>query len=77
MAESEYNDRDSQNHLMFPFQAKGQLKTLGYERLSDVPIYNSDYLMALFIIAASKLPRNFAKVRDNARASMHGRSVGK
>jgi len=77
VAKSEYNDSLSRKRLMYPFQAKNQLKQLGYEKLSKVPISQSNYLMALFIIAFSKLPKNLADVRDNARAAMNGRSTGK
>lgn len=69
---SEYND-GLKNFMMTPQQARNQLNSLGYEKLSEVPISNSDYLMALFTIAISKVPLDLAEVRDHARASMRGR----
>jgi len=69
---SEYND-GLKGFMMTPDQARNQLTSLGYEKLSQVPIYNSDYLMALFLIATSNVPLDLAEVRDHARASMRGR----
>jgi len=68
-----YSDAYNKIDLMTPKQAKKQLNTLGYKKLSDVPYSQSDYLMALFTIACSSTPLNLANVRDHARASMHGR----
>jgi hypothetical protein len=66
---SEYND-GLKKFMMTPEQAKNQLINMGYEKLSDVPISNSDYLMALFLIAISSVPLDLAEIRDYARASM-------
>jgi len=68
----EYND-GLKGFIMTPKQAKEQLNNLGYKRLTDIPINNSDYLKALFIIATSDIPMDLAEVRDKARASMKGR----
>lgn len=38
-----------------------------------MPIFQSDYLMALFIIANSETPLDLAKVKDMTRASMRER----
>lgn len=68
----QYND-GFKNFIMTPEQARKQIKELGYEKPSDMPIFQSDYLMALFIIANSETPLDLAKVRDMARANMRGR----
>ncbi len=68
-----YSDAYSRNDLITPEQARRQLETLGYTKLNQVPLGQSDYLTALFFIVYSKKPLNLAEVRDMVRACMLGR----